>query len=146
MKLKLVFSLGTGKVDKSKPIEDIDFEPSHAGELVSHITSHFGKHKLGAFADIIFLILHNHKAFKQLMDVISQQITQPNDEVEKRGKLLSELCGAKYFRINLTIIESIHVLTANDEKLIDMLYLVVLYMLENCHDETDHVLHCIYRQ
>ena len=140
--LKMVLSLGCG-LDKPKPVEDINFEHSKFGDAIAHAMEIFGMHKKGKEAQEFFLVVHNHKAFFQLMNIALAQITQPNGEVLKRSSFLSKILGAKYFRINPHI-DSVAFLTTDEETLINMLYQVVYYMLQNCHEITDRVLACIY--
>ena len=141
-KIKMVLSLGCGQ-DKPKPVEDIDFEPSKIGDFFAHAMEKFGMHKKGKETQEFFLVAHNHKAFIQLMNIELAQITQPNGEVLKRSRFVSEMFGAKFFRVNPHI-DSVEFLTTDDEILINMLYQVVYYMLQNCHNITDRVLTCIY--
>ena len=144
LKLKMVLSLGCGfDQPKPVPVDDIDFEPSEIGDGIAHLMDKLYMHKKGEDAQELFLVLHNHKAFLQLSKIVSTQITQPNGEVLKRSKFISEMLGAKYFRINPPI-DSVDSLTTDDEILIIMLYQVVYYMLKNCREITDPVLECIY--
>lgn len=144
LKLKLVLSLGCGLVTP-KPVDDIDFEPSNVGDAIARIIDKLGMHKLGERAQEFFLVLHNHKAFFQLLNIAREQITQPNGEVVKRSKFISEMLGAHFFRINPTI-DKVGFLTKDDKVLIEMLYEVVYYMLKNCHNITDPILECLYGQ
>jgi calcium-independent phospholipase A2 len=144
LKLKLVLSLGCGFI-KPECIEDIDFEPSSCGKIIDYIMDTLGKHQLGEYADEILLVLKNFKAFKQLMDVVSAQMTQPNGEVLKRAEFISKTVGAEYFRIDPPI-PKIGSLSSDDKQLIDMLYQVVYYMLKKCRTVTDPVLAHIYGQ
>ena len=140
--LKIVLSLGCGDV-KPTPIEDIDFEQSKFGDAIGHAMEILGMRKKGKEAQEFFLVLHNHKAFFQLMSIDLAQITQPNGEVLKRSSFISEMLGAKFFRIN-PIIDDVEFLVTADEIIINMLYQVVYYMLKNCHEVIDPVLECIY--
>ena len=145
VKLKLVLSLGTG-LDKPTPIDDIDFDHSKMGDLIARIARFIGMQKLGKRAEELLLILHNSDAFKQLLQVVTAQITQPNGEVLKRSEFLSEVVGAQYFRINPPISDGISFLTTDDAKIIEMLYEVVYFMLKNCREKTDCILECIFGQ
>ena len=142
-KLKMVLSLGCG-LTKPEPIDDVDFEPSHIGELIAHILSFFGKHKLGEEANELLLVLKNFKAYENLQKIEIGQIIQPNGEVLKRGEFLCTAIGTRYFRIN-PVIEPVGFLSTDDTNLINMLFQVVYYMLENCRNITDPVLDCIYQ-
>ena len=139
-----VCSLGCGfDQPKPVPVDDIDFEPSKIGDGIAHLMDKLHMYKTGGDAQELFLVLHNHKAFLQLSKIALIQITQPNGEVLKRSKFISEMLGAKYFLINPPI-DSVDFLTTDDEILIIMLYQVVYYMLKNCREITDPVLECIY--
>ena len=143
-KLKLVLSLGCG-FDQPQPVDNIDFEHSRFGNAIAYALEFFGFHKKGKEAQELFLVVHNYSAFFQLLNIDLAQITQPNGEVLKRSKFVSEILGAKFFRIN-PLIDSVHFLTRDHHILINMLYQVVYYMLKNCHEITDPILECIYGQ
>ena len=143
VKLQTVLSLGCG-LSPATSIDDIGFHPSHFGNLVSRILDLIS-HSLGEKAQELFLVLHNHNAFFQLLKMLASQITQPNGEVLKRSEFISDKVGAKFFRINPQI-DNVNFLTTDDKTLIDMLYQVVYYMLKHCRDITDPVLECIYGQ
>ena len=140
--LKFVLSLGCG-YEEPTPVEDINFEHSKFGDRIARAMEFFGMHKTGKEAQEFFLVLHNHKAFFQLMSIVLAQITQPNGEVVKRSTFVSQMLGAKIKRINPPI-DSVDFLTTDDEILINMLYQVVYYMLKNCREITDPILECIY--
>ena len=140
--LKVVLSLGCGDV-KPTPIEDIDFEQSKFGDAIGHAMEILGMHKKGKEAQEFFLVLKNHKAFFQLMNIDLAQITQPNGEVLNRSSFISKMLGAKFHRIN-PIIDDVEFLVTADEIIINMLYQVVYYMLKNCHGMIDPVLEHIY--
>ena len=144
VELKLVLSLGTG-LNLPKPIDDVDFHASVTGKVIAYIANYFGKRKIGTDLDELFTVAANPKAFVELMEVVSSQITQPNGEVLRRGEFLSEELGAKYYRINPTIAD-IDFLTTDDKELIDMLYSVIKYVLENCRQQIDPVLDFVYGQ
>jgi len=141
--LKMVLSLGCG-LTKPEPIDDVDFEPSHIGELIAHILSFFGKHKLGEEANELLLVLKIFKAYENLQKIEISKIIQPNGEVLKRRDFLCTAIGTRYFRINPEI-EPVGFLSTDDTNLINMLFQVVYYMLENCRNITDPVLDCIYQ-
>ena len=137
VKLKLVLSLGCG-LEKSKAIDDIDFKQDP--KIVDFICDHILKsHEMQEAA----LVLRNFKAFKQVVEIVMDQSTQPNGQVLVRSKFIAEKVGANYFRINPDI-GDVSFLTTDDEVLINMLFSVTCYMLENCHKITDPVLDCVY--
>jgi calcium-independent phospholipase A2 len=142
LELKFVLSLGTG-IDTPKPIDDIDFEPSGMGTIVAKIANFFHKHKEGEEIDAVLTVTRNPKAFVELLEIASAQITQPNGQVLRRAEFVCEQVGAKYHRIN-PVIPSTGFLTTDDTELIDMLYGVIKYTLENCRQEIDPVLDYIY--
>ena len=144
VKLKLVLSLGTG-LNKPTPIDDVDFDHSKLGDLIVRIARHLGMQKLGERADDLLLILNNCKAFKQLLQILTAQITQPNGEVVKRSEFLCEVVGAHYFRINPPISDHISAFTTDDTQIIEMLYEVVYFMLKNCREKTDRILEYIFQ-
>ncbi len=142
LQLKLVLSLGTG-LNPPKAIDDVDFEPSALGKLAAKLASIFKKHKIGEDIDEFLTVAQNPKAFVELLEVVSAQITQPDGQVLKRAEFVSEQVGAKLYRINPTI-SDISFLTTDDLKLIEMLYSVKKYMLEHCRQQIDPVLDYIY--
>ena len=81
--LKIVLLLGCGYV-KPTPVEDINFEQSKFGDAIGCAMEILHMRKKGKEAQEFFLVLHNHKAFFQLMNIDLAQITQPNGEVLKR--------------------------------------------------------------
>ena len=90
------------------------------------------------------LILQNLKSFANVMKIMIAQISMPDGEVCKRGEFLCKAVGAQYFRINPDLSENVEFNTTDDAELINMLYDVVHYMLENCVEQTDPVLDFIY--
>ena len=102
VKLQTVLSLGCG-MSPATSIDDIDFHPSHFGDQISRILDLIS-HSLGEKAQELFLVLHNHNAFFQLLKMLESQITQPNGEVLKRSNFISDKVGANFF-------ESTHRLT-----------------------------------
>ena len=137
VKLKLVLSLGCG-ISKPKGIDDVDFKQNP--KIVDFICDHILKsHQMQEAA----LVLRNFKAVKEVVEILKDQITQPNGQVLARSKFIAEKVGANYFRINPDIAD-VSFLTTDDKILINMLFGVTCYMLENCHKITDPVLDCVY--
>ena len=95
-------------------------------------------------ASIASLVPHNYKSFANVMKIMIAQISMPDGEVCKRGEFLCKAVGAQYFRINPDLSETVEFNTTDDAELINMLYDVVHYMLENCVEQTDPVLDFIY--
>jgi len=95
-------------------------------------------------ASIASLLPHNYKSFANVMKIIIAQISMPDGEVCKRGEFLCKAVGAQYFRINPDLSENVEFNTTDDAELINMLYDVVHYMLENCVEQTDPILDFIY--
>ena len=141
--LKLVLSLGCGLDRKPESIDDVDCKPFPIGNVIADVV---GKHgHLHSELQEFLLVARNVKPFKQLLDVVGGQITQPNGAVLTRAKFIAEKAGASYYRINPEI-DHINFLETDDGMLIDMLYQVICYMLKNCATVIDPVLECIYGQ
>jgi calcium-independent phospholipase A2 len=143
LELKFVLSLGTGIACEPKQIDDVDFEPSRMGKCVAKIADFFHAHKIGKDIDGALTVTHNSKAFTDLLEIVSAQIVQPNGQVLRRAEFVCEQVGAKYHRINPAIPKT-SFLTTDNAKIIDMIYNVMKYMLENCRQQIDPVLDYIY--
>ena len=80
----------------------------------------------------------NWRTILNVMELCVAQSTQPSGEVVQRAKVFSEAMQAKYQRVNPKI-GKVNFVEKDDEKLIDMLYTTMVYMLEH-HELMDEVL------
>ena len=86
-----------------------------------------------------WFLLKNISTIWKTLKICISQTTQPSGEVVARGEAFAKAIGAKYNRVNPKI-DKVDFIETDDEKLIEMLYTTVVYMLENHGEKMDQVL------
>jgi len=133
--MKAVISLGCGFV----PPERFVIDAPRLGRLIDGPRT-----GLLGNADLFEKAMFGMSSFRMITDVLELcicQTTQPSGEVVERGRVISEKFGAKYFRVNPKITD-IDFIETDDEKLVNMMYETIIYMLEN-HELMDEVLKAV---
>ena len=136
--IKLVLSLSTGE-SPPEEICDIDFEE------VNPITKAFNKalssvsSKAGSAAEQAAVLTHNPTEAVALKKLILKQVTQPSGQVVKRSKVICELIGAEFHRINPEIM-AVSFQETDDGKLIDMMWMALVSVLKSHATEMDFFL------
>ena len=100
-----------------------------------------GFKELHEWIDQGIFAIHNGKTLVKILELCVSQTTQPSDEMVTRGQVFAEAIGAKFKRVNPNT-EKVSLIESDDNKLIDMLYTTVLYMLEH-YEEMDQVLEAV---
>ena len=140
LKIKAVVSLGCGDMERGP------FQFDKQSEFHELLQKKFDKvlsarsHK--RIEDGIFA-LFNGATFMKCLELCASQVGQATGEAETKGEVLAEAFGAKYHRINPRLNANINFVESDDEKLIDMVYTTLFFMLENYTEKMDRVLEAI---
>lgn len=95
--------------------------------------------KAGSAAEQAAVLTHNPTEAVALKKLILKQVTQPSGQVVKRSKVICELIGAEFHRINPEIM-AVSFQETDDGKLIDMMWMALVSVLKSHATEMDFFL------
>lgn len=113
VKFGYILSLGSGELEKPKPVEDIDFFMP------------------GFSLKTLFVIPNALKGLINLVDLFVDQVTQSNGQCVQQAQAWSDNSGWDYIRWRPPLSHDINPAETKNESIIDMLYNTQMYILNN---------------